>query len=106
MAHCERPARGSILASYNKRHTLTAHRLGQSTARRMALLSATVPYNQVDETCYREAEFLGMAVSVAADGLAISKQNRSHFEAAVSKALNEETDRILSLIAPGSRSLQ
>lgn len=73
----------------------------------MALLSATIPFNQVDETCYRETEFLGMAVSVAADGLAIkSRQNRSRFEAAVSKALDEETDRILSLIAPGSQSLQ
>ncbi len=95
------------MASCKKRHTLAAHQLGERTARRMALLSATVPYDQVDETCYRETEFLGIAVSVAADGLAIkSGRIRSRFEAAVSRALNEETNRILSLIAPGSRSPQ
>lgn len=95
------------MASSKKHHTLTAHRLGQRIARRMALLSATIPYNQIDENCYRETEVLGMAVSVAADGLAIeSRRTRSRFEAAVGKALDEETNRILSLIAPGSRSLQ
>ncbi len=73
----------------------------------MALLSVTVPYDQVDEACYREAEFLDMAVDVTAEGLALAGgRSRIFFEAAVSKALNEETDRILVLIARGSPSPQ
>jgi hypothetical protein len=73
----------------------------------MALLSATIPYEQVSDTCFRETEFLGMAISVAAEGLALKGGRiRNRFEAAVGKALDEETDRILSLIAPGSPSLQ
>lgn len=73
----------------------------------MALLSATIPYREVEQTCYREAESLDMAVDVAAEVLALAGgQSRTRFEAAVSKSLNEETDRILTLIAPGSPSSQ
>jgi hypothetical protein len=95
------------MASYKKRHTLTARRLGQRAARRMALLSATVPFDQVEDNCYRETEFLGMAVGIAAEHLALQDfRTRNRFEAAVSKALDQETDRILSLIAPGSLARQ
>lgn len=90
-----------------KNHKAVAARLGQKAARRMALQSATVPYGQVGEECDRQSEFLGMAVDLAAEGLALrSGLLRSRFEAAVSEALHEETDRILSLIARGSPSWQ
>lgn len=95
------------MATNKKYHALVAHRLGQRAARRMALLSVTVPYDQVDEAYYREAEFLDMAVDVTAEDLALAGgQIRSYFEAAVNKSLNEETDRILVLIARGSPSPQ
>ncbi len=95
------------MASQKNHHALVARRLGERAARRMALLSATVPYDQVDDACYREAEFLDMAVDVTAEGLALARgRSRSRFEAAVSKSLNEETDRILTLIARGSTSPQ
>jgi hypothetical protein len=96
-----------VLASQKNHHALVARRLGQRAARRMALLSATVPYDEVDDACYREAEFLDMAVDVTAEGLALARgRSRSRFEAAVNKSLNEETDRILTLIARGSTSPQ
>ncbi|GLI92390.1 hypothetical protein LMG27198_13820 [Methylocystis echinoides] len=72
----------------------------------MALLSATVPQDQVDDTYQRESEFLGVAVSIAADEFALPGGHRSRFEAAVGKALHEETDRILALITRGSLSPQ
>jgi hypothetical protein len=73
----------------------------------MALLSATVPFDQVDEACYRESEFLDMAVDITAENLALAPgRSRSRFVASVCKSLNEETDRILSLIARGSPSPQ
>ncbi len=90
------------MASY-KKHYEIARRLGQRAARRMALLSATVPADQVDETYHRESEFLEIAVSVAADEFALTRSSvRKRFEAAVGKALDNETDRILSLLAKGS----
>jgi hypothetical protein len=73
----------------------------------MALLSATLPRDLVDETCQRESEFLGLAVSLTADEFALPGGSaRSRFEAAVGKALDKETDRILSLIAKGTASPQ
>lgn len=93
------------MASYKKHHAMAAHRLGLRAARRMALLSATVPYDRVDETFARETEFLGIAINFAADEFALG-DTRSRFEAAVSKALDEETDRISSLIARGTPSPQ
>jgi hypothetical protein len=90
-----------------KRHSVTANELGMRAARRMALQSATVPADQVDESYYRESEFLGMAVNMAADNLALGcDQTRNRFEATVQQALDAETDRILALIAKGTRSLQ
>lgn len=96
-----------ILASYRKHHEMAAHRLGLRAARRMALLSATVPQDQVEEAHKRESEFLGIAVSLAADEFSLQpSRTRRRFEAAVGKALNEETDRILALIARGTPSPQ
>jgi hypothetical protein len=90
-----------------RRHTVTANSIGLRAARRMALQSATVPAEQVDETFFRETEFLSMAVNIAADDLSLpSDRSRSRFEAAVQKTLDLETDRILALIAKGPRSLQ
>lgn len=94
------------MACYKKQHATAAHWLGQKAARRMALLSATVPQDQVDETYERESEFLGVAVSLAADEFALPGGLRNRFEAAVGKALHEETDRILALITRGSLSPQ
>ncbi len=95
------------MTSYKKHHAAAAHQLGQRAARRMALLSATVPRDQVDETCQRESECLGIVVSLAAEEFALRLGwARSRFEAAVGKALDQETDRILSLIARGTQSPQ
>lgn len=89
-----------------KRHVNAADLLGLRAARRMALQSATVPADKVDESYSRESEFLGMTVSLAANDLAIaSAQGRDRFEARVVETFNYETDRILALIAKGSRSL-
>jgi hypothetical protein len=94
------------MACYKKHHATAAHRLGQRAARRMALLSATVPGDQVDETYRRESEFLDVAVSLAADEFALPGGTRNRFKAAVGRALDEETDRILALITRGSLSPQ
>lgn len=95
------------MASFKKHYADAARRLGESAARRMALLSSTIPYDQVVEECDRESRSLDVAVTLAARELVLQRGFvRSHFEAAVSKALNEETDRILSLIARGSPSPQ
>lgn len=95
---------GSRLA---KRHAVAANQLGLRAARRMALQSATVSPDQVEESYYRETEFLGMAVGLAAEGLDLAcDRTRGRFEATVRKALDVETDRILALIAKGSASLQ
>ncbi len=72
----------------------------------MALMSATVPFDQVEEAYYRESEFLDIAIDLTADDLALARPSRKHFQAAVSKSLNEETDRILLRIARGSPSAQ
>lgn len=73
----------------------------------MALMSATIPYAEVTDAFYRESEFLEMAVDATAEDLALAgSRSRSRFEAAVSKSLDEETDRILALIARGSLSPQ
>jgi hypothetical protein len=89
-----------------KRQVVAANQLGLRAARRMALQSATVPADQVDASYSRETEFLGMTVSVAADDLALaSDRSRGRFEATVLEAFNCETDRILALIAKGTRSL-
>lgn len=90
-----------------KRHAVAANELGLRTARRMALQSATVPADQVDESYYRETEFLGMAVGLAAENLELGcDRTRGRFEATVRAALDAETDRILALIARGTPSLQ
>lgn len=90
-----------------KRHSTAAHQLGLRAARRMALHSSTVPAEEVDEFYYRESEFLGMAVGLAAADLELAcERTRVRFEATVHKALNAETDRILALIAKGTPSLQ
>lgn len=95
---------GSRLA---KRYAVAASQLGLRAARRMALQSATVPPDQIDEFYYRETEFLGMAVGLAAEGLDLdSERTRGRFEATVQEALDVETDRILALIAKGTPSLQ
>ncbi|MGJ0506515.1 MAG: hypothetical protein ACR652_05130 [Methylocystis sp.] len=86
---------------------MAARELGLRAARRMALLSATVHHDQVDEACLRENEFLGIAVSLAAEGFALRHGGtRGRFESAVGEALDEETDRILSLITRGPSSPQ
>lgn len=73
----------------------------------MALLSATVPRDQIDEICQRESDFLAIAVDLVADQFTLLGGGvRNRFEAAVGKALDKETDRILSLIARGTSSPQ
>ena len=57
---------GSRLA---KRHAVAANQLGLRAARRMALQSATVSPDQVEESYYRETEFLGLAVGLVAEDL-------------------------------------
>jgi hypothetical protein len=97
----------SAMGRLARRHTDTANSLGLRAARRMALQSATVPADQVDETYYRETEFLGMAVDLAASHLSLAcDRRRSRFEAVVRKTLDLETDRILAQIAKGPRSPQ
>lgn len=95
------------MARLAKRHAAAANQLGLRAARRMALQSATVPADQVDESYYRESEFLGMAVGLAAENLDLACDGaRGRFEASVFRALDAETDRILALIARGTPSLQ
>jgi hypothetical protein len=86
-------------------HREIAHKLGLQAARKMALQSATIPTEQIDETYYREVENLAKAIELAAGAFAIHYDHtRSDFEAVVSDALETETDRILSLIVKGSIS--